>query len=96
MLLLLACTASTDEPGLKLDYEGGFWDAPWPSDERDIQGFPTLEVPFVEAALDLATQLEGWGTTSAIFMPLEPGVEGVPEVLIDHPVEVVLLEDAGP
>ena len=29
-------------------------------------------------------------------MPLEPGVEGTPEVHIDHPVEVVLLDDAGP
>jgi hypothetical protein len=96
MIWLLACTAADPEPGLKLDYQGGFWDAPWPSDERSIEGFPTLEVPFVTSALDLALRLDGWGTTSALFMPLEPGVEGTPEVHIDHPVEVLRLRDGGP
>ena len=96
MLLLLACASTPETPGLKLDAQGDFWDAPWPWDERTFEGFPDNDIAFVESAVSLAAKLQGWGTTSAIFMPLEPGVEGVPTVTIDHPVDVVLLEDGGP
>ncbi|MCP4805175.1 MAG: hypothetical protein GY913_04660 [Proteobacteria bacterium] len=65
-----------------------------------FSGFPDNDVAFVASAVALAEELDGWGTTSAIFMPLEPGVQAdpaaPPDVLIDHPVDVVLLEDGGP
>lgn len=110
LVLLLACEADPVAPptgGVAPILQGeGYWDRPFPSDERlvdghlDLQGFPGADtVPIFERYIALAPQLQGWGTNSPIYIRFseEPDAASFPtpadSVATDSPV---LLLDVDP
>lgn len=72
--MLVACGGPSELPSPMLAGEG-FFDAPWPSDSRmvdghlDLSGFPrTGEFVLLDKYLALAGTLDGFGTNAAIYM----------------------------
>ncbi len=76
---ILACDAdapSLPEGGVAPILQGeGFWDTPFPSDTRLVDGHPDLSafpgagtVPIFEKYIALAPKLDGWGTSSPIYV----------------------------
>ncbi|MBM4390171.1 MAG: hypothetical protein FJ090_03535 [Deltaproteobacteria bacterium] len=77
VLLALACTGETvDTHGTTPVLEGeGFFDSPFPSDSRLVEGRPSLEgfpgsgaVPLFDAYIALAPVMDGWGTNSPAYV----------------------------
>ncbi len=78
--LLQACLSAGDalppEGGVAPVLTGeGFWDRPFPSDDRLVDGHPSLAgfpggdtVPIFATYLALAPTLDGWGTNSPIYV----------------------------
>jgi hypothetical protein len=86
LLLLAACAPDVEDPTggpqVAMDFGGGWFDAPWPSehlrgpDGVDVSGFPSDgSVPFVQQVLGLAGDVDGFGATSGVFfsLPEAPG-----------------------
>lgn len=76
ILLLLACNNAAT-PSLRMDFAAGFYDAPFPSEGRDVADFPNPDgVPLVEQLRALLADPAGFGRTSAVFFtaerPLDP------------------------
>lgn len=77
---LAGCTA-TGAPLPVLDGDS-FFDAPWPSDLRlvnghpDLAGFPgTAERPLLQRYVDVAQSLDGFGTNSPIYLRFEAPID---------------------
>lgn len=76
ILLLTACATSVSYSGTKVILEGeGFWDRPFPSDTRLVDGHPDLtgfpgggEMPIFDTYLASGPLLDGWGTNSPIYV----------------------------
>lgn len=79
-VLLLACTGGTVAPSIgpvpMVDHQGGFWDAPWPSDARlaegggpSMQGFPGVDqYPLVELYAGVIEDgITGASTTAPVY-----------------------------
>ncbi len=86
VFLLVACTedqAATGPTPLFTVEPEGFWDAPWPSDLRrdddgtiDMKGFPGPGgIDLVSVYLARAEELDGFGTSSPIYLPLDAPIE---------------------
>lgn len=99
-----------DGPTVLMDFDGAFWDAPFPSEHRRgpdgriaLDGFPVLEptTPFVSKLLGLVDgTMTGFGTTSGIFFRLEATPTALPSlgetVTADSPVFLTALDPASP
>lgn len=102
LLLLLACHDPAG-PALRMDFTGDLYDAPFPSEGRDLAGFPNPDgVPLVEQLLALLEKPEGFGRTSAVFFtaerPLDPA--SLPSLAdsvgADSPVYLIDIDPASP
>lgn len=86
-MLLLAAIACTPEAA---DYAGvtpvlagpDFFDTPFPSDERLVDGRPSLEgfpgssdVPLMANYIALAPEMDGWGTNSPVYVRFEEPID---------------------
>lgn len=64
--------AAVYQPG-----SGSLMDAPWPTDDRivdghlDLSGFPRSDIPLIQRYLDVGETFEAWGTSQPIYFPLE-------------------------
>jgi hypothetical protein len=75
-LLLAACAPSPEYSGVAPILTGsGFWDTPFPSDTRLVDGHPDLrafpgggDVPIFDTYLALGPLLDGWGTNSPVYV----------------------------
>ena len=64
-----------------------FFDKPWPSDERTIDGHPNMtgfpqrgEIDLIEQYLNQIERLDGFGTNAAIYVPMDKEPEWFPSV----------------
>ncbi len=98
MLLLaaLACTPEAADPGGVLPVLDGaeFFDRPFPSDERLVDGRPSLagfpgsdDVPLMANYIALAPEMDGWGTNSPVYVRF---AEPIDESLLPSPADSVL------
>ncbi len=106
ILLLTGCTPTTPHPAVVTDGEG-FFGQPWPSDTRtqngrpDMSGFPQREDnPLIDAYLSQIESLDGFGTNSPIYVPLDGPIDAIPlagETLrIDGPVMLIDIDPHSP
>lgn len=84
LLALLACSVdSLDNEGVLPILSGeGFFDTPFPADVRlvdghaSLEGFPgSADVPLFAAYVNLAPELDGWGTNSPIYLRFEDVID---------------------
>ncbi len=112
--LLLACLSATEAPppegGATPALTGdGFWDRPFPSDDRLVDGRPSLEgfpggntVPIFETYLAVAPTLDGWGTNSPIYVRFTepPDADLVPSpaesIESDSPILLLDVDPSSP
>lgn len=104
ILLLAACTSSRPYTGSAVILEGeGFWDRPFPSDTRMVEGHPDLTgfpgagvMPIFDTYLALAPALDGWGTNSPIYVrfaePIAADLLPDPEASLAEDSPVMLLD----
>lgn len=66
-------------PAAVYNLDGRFFDAPWPSDSRGEQtwaGFPNpYDEPVLQAYIDLATEVEGFGTSAAMYVQFDSALD---------------------
>jgi pimeloyl-ACP methyl ester carboxylesterase len=99
ILLLAACTTPTSYTGTLPILTGeGFWDRPFPSDTRLVDGHPDFSgfpgsggMPIFDTYLALGPLLDGWGTNSPIFMRFAEVLDEE-----DFPTPAESLEDDSP
>ena len=79
-----ACSGPTDLPRVVTNGDG-FFGSPWPSDTRtrdgqpDMTGFPMRdEGGLVTDYADMIESLDGFGTNSPIYIPLDRAVDDLP------------------
>jgi hypothetical protein len=79
--LLAACGARTPaEGGTPITSGDGFFDRPFPSDDRTVDGHPDLEgypgtgVPLVDSYLSAAAGLDGFGTNTPVYVRFEESI----------------------
>lgn len=77
VVFLVACRADADLPTPIVSGDG-FFDAPWPSDSRLIDGHPDMsgfpkrdEIALVDRYVSLAETLDGFGTNGPLFLRLD-------------------------
>ena len=104
ILLLAACAGTAPYTGAAPILEGeGFWDRPFPSDERIVDGHPDLDgfpgsgvMPIFDAYLALAPLLDGWGTNSPIFVrfaePIDTDLLPDPEASVGPDSPILLID----
>ena len=111
MGIVLACSGTNpDATQVRMDYAGlgdDFYAAPFPSETRRVEGrtsangFPNVRGDGdVQALIDIANELTGFGTTSTVFFamsgPLDPSVESDPDPSDAWDAPVLLVDvDAG-
>lgn len=79
LVLLTGCSDPTGDAVPSFDLDGGFWDAPWPSDLRrtadgtpDISGFPNPDdVPLLDLYFEAAKNETGFGTNSPAYFTFD-------------------------
>ncbi len=109
LLLLGACAESSDEGARPIVSGPAFFDAPWPSDSRLLNGHPDLSnfpreglYPLVDAYLATAYALDGFGTNSPIYVqfasPIDTTLLPTPEGSrsLDAPVMLVDVDPTSP
>lgn len=81
-----------------------FWDSPWPSDLRrdddgtiDLSGFPEpAGIDLVSVYLERGEELDGFGTNSPIYLPLDAPIEldslPTPEETLDRGAALMLFD----
>lgn len=81
-LLLFSCASVTDRPSIIVDPNGSFWDVPWPSENRLVEGRPDFhnfpsrgENPLLDPFIDLASTLDGFGTNTPIFVRFDDEID---------------------
>lgn len=82
-LLLLGCTQPLDGSGATPITEGpDFFDSPWPSDVRTVDGHPDLtgfpntgRYPIVDAYLDAVADVDGFGNNSPVYVRFEEAID---------------------
>jgi len=79
-----ACTDATDGPKVVVD-GSGFFGAPWPDNQRTIDGRPDLEgfplrddISLIEDYASQIEDLKGFGTNAPVFVPLNGPVDDLP------------------
>ncbi len=83
LLVLTACKVAGDGPLPVYDPEGGFFDTPWPSDDRvsellipDVEQFPNPEeIPLLQTYIDLAAEQRGWGNNGPVLMRFQAALD---------------------
>lgn len=109
MLLLLAglvgCTASSGRGATPITDGAGFFDQPWPSDARMVDGHPDVagfphegQYPIVDAYLDAIADVDGAGTNSPVYVrfadAIDPALLPSPAASLE-PSSPVYLMDIG-
>ncbi len=105
LLLALACTADTvDTRGTTPVLAGEeFFDSPFPSDSRLVDGRPSLDgfpgsgsVPLFDAYIALAPVMDGWGTNSPAYVrfaePIDESALPSPAGSIEADSSIVLVD----
>ncbi len=82
LLLLAACSEPLSGPTAVFDPDGAFFDAPWPSDARTVDGVPDwLSFPnpsdllLLDSFLQLGSRRQGFGQNAPIYFRLAESVE---------------------
>lgn len=76
-LALVGCSASSGPAPVYAPDSGLLTDAPWPTDDRlvdgrlDLSGYPDGDVGLLETYVELGETLEGWGTNAPVYFPFE-------------------------
>jgi len=77
-LILAGCAPLGTAPAVYAPSDTVLTDAPWPTDDRvvdgtlDLTGFPNpKDVPLLDLYLDAASELDGWGPNAPIYLPFE-------------------------
>lgn len=110
LVLLLACAAPPGSEGVAVVTEGpGFFDRPWPSDTRlvdgrlDLQGFPRQGTnDLIDEYLALGETLTGFGTNAPIYVRLAdaPDLDLLPSpadsTRLDSPVMLLDVDPRSP
>lgn len=96
VLLLVGCSGFTSTGALPMVSGPGFFDRPFPSAERMVDGRPDLsdfpgqdDYPIIAAYTATADQLDGFGTNAPLYVRFE---EPVDTALLPSPEESVLPE----
>ncbi len=81
-LLVCGCTGTDGAGATPVTSGGSFFDSPWPSDLRtvdghpDVSGFPHAgQYPIVDAYLDATADIDGFGNNSPLFVRFEGDVD---------------------
>ena len=101
--LTSACGDDSDRPHVIVDGTG-FFGAPWPDDQRTLDGKPDLndfplrdEIAIIDDYASQIEQLEGFGTNAPVFVPLDGAVDALPSVReTSEPGGPVMLVDIDP
>lgn len=106
--LLAACSSTSEPTGTTpavFDPDGtGFFDTPWPSDQRldpdgtvSLASFPNpFDVPLVDRYLETAEKLHGFGTNSPVYVgfeePLDPSLMPTAAESVQDGASLVLVD----
>ncbi|MDP2310086.1 MAG: hypothetical protein Q8P18_28980 [Pseudomonadota bacterium] len=99
LLFLSAACTSPSNGGVAPILDGpGFFDRPFPSDTRRVDGHPDVtdfpgagDYPLVDAYLDAATQIDGFGTNAPMYVRFAAPLD---TTLLPSPEESLTLESA--
>lgn len=109
LVWLMACASPADEGAVPVLDGPGFFDRPFPSDTRRVDGHPDLtgfphegEYPLVDAYLAAGARLDGFGTNSPFFVRFESPLDEdrLPDAAasldLDSPVLLLDVDPASP
>ncbi|MDP2311835.1 MAG: hypothetical protein Q8P41_02950 [Pseudomonadota bacterium] len=109
VFLSVGCTSATGD-GVAPILEGpGFFDRPFPSDSRRVDGHPDLsefpgagDYPLVDSYLDAADKIDGFGTNAPLYVrfeaPIDTSLLPTPEasLALDSPVMLLDVDRDSP
>ena len=109
LLFLGACVQSAPDGALPVVTGPAFFDRPWPSDARLLNGHPDLsdfprqgQYPLVDAYLASAYELDGFGTNSPVYVQFETPIDTTllpspsASVSLDTPVMLIDVDPQSP